>query len=123
MVGALRRGARGVRVPSYDFVSNSRRPSIDDTVLSAPRLVIFEGILALYDPRLRDLFDLNIFVDADADVRLVRRIRRDITERGRDVAGVLRQYAPSVEPALDDLPLCCLRDEETQVRALRQAGD
>ena len=63
----------------------------------APRIVIFEGILALYDAKIRDLLDLKIFVDADADVRLARRLARDVADRGRDVDGVLRQYVRRVD--------------------------
>ena len=58
------------------------------------------GILALYDERLRDRFDMKIFVDADPDVRLARRIRRDMAERGRDLDGVLQQCADLPPPTL-----------------------
>ncbi|KAJ1449093.1 Phosphoribulokinase/uridine kinase [Pelagophyceae sp. CCMP2097] len=102
VLSALRRGDRGVRIPEYDFVANARRPPTCDTVLGEPNIVVFEGILALYDRRLCDLFDVKIFVDADADVRLARRIRRDIAARGRDVDGVLRQYERFVKPSFDD---------------------
>lgn len=102
----LRAGHSSVRIPEYDFVRNARRPETEDRVLaSAPRIVVFEGILALYDPRLRDLFDLKIFVDADADVRLARRICRDIQSRGRDLDGILRQYLRFVKPSFEDFCL------------------
>ncbi|KAJ8601200.1 hypothetical protein CTAYLR_003242 [Chrysophaeum taylorii] len=103
VLNALRRCERGVRIPDYDYAANARRPRVHDRVLDAlPRIVVFEGILALYDHRLRDLFDLKVFVDADADVRLARRIRRDIKSRGRDLDGVLRQYLAFVKPSFDD---------------------
>mmetsp|Transcript_14401 Transcript_14401/g.45400 ORF Transcript_14401/g.45400 Transcript_14401/m.45400 type:complete len:239 (-) Transcript_14401:90-806(-) len=104
VLAALRRGESNVRVPEYDFVANARA-SRDRVIPSAPRIVVFEGILALYDARLRDLFDLKIFVDADADVRLARRIRRDIETRGRDLDSVLRQYMATVKPSFDEFCL------------------
>lgn len=106
VLSSLRHGLGGVRIPDYDFVSNSRRPAKHDRILpSAPRIVIFEGILALYDAQIRDLFDLKIFVDADADIRLARRIRRDIESRGRDLDSVLHQYLASVKPSFDEFCL------------------
>ena len=98
----MKRGDPGVRIPQYDFVKNARCPEKDDIVLGKPRIVIFEGILALYDKRLRDMFDLKVFVDADADIRLARRIKRDISSRGRDVESVLHQYERFVKPAFDE---------------------
>jgi len=97
----LRRGAARVAIPSYDFTTHSRLPCAHDQHVCAPEIVIFEGILALYDERLRDLFDLKIFVDADADVRLARRIRRDMADRGRDLSGILQQYEQFVKPATE----------------------
>jgi len=90
-----------VAVPQYDFCSHSRLSTDHDTLVEAPQVVIFEGILALHDERLRALLDLKIFVDADDDIRLARRIQRDIAERGRDLAGVLMQYEKFVKPAFD----------------------
>ena len=55
-------------------------------------MILFEGIFALYDKEIRDIMDLKIFVDTDADIRLLRRITRDIVERGRDIEGVLKSY-------------------------------
>ena len=97
----LRGGAESVSVPSYDFVTHSRLPSEHDTIVSAPEIVIFEGILALHDEEVRSLFDLKIFVDADADVRLARRIKRDMETRGRDLGGILEQYEKFVKPATE----------------------
>lgn len=90
-----------VAIPQYDFCSHSRLPRSHDQLVVAPQVVIFEGILALHDARLRELFDLKIFVDADDDIRLARRIKRDIDTRGRDLAGVLRQYETFVKPSFD----------------------
>jgi uridine kinase len=106
VLARLRRGEAGVRVPTYDFVANARRPAREDVVVGGvPRIVVFEGILALWDARLRDQFDIKIFVDADPDVRLARRIKRDIACRGRDLDGVLAQYMTFVKPAFDEFIL------------------
>ena len=91
----LRHG-RPVEMPLYDFSEHRRRP---ETERCEPRPVILtEGILLLAEPRIRELLDLKIYVDTDADVRLARRIRRDLEERGRDLDDVLRQYMESVRP-------------------------
>ena len=97
----LRDGAPAVAVPTYDFVTHSRLPKEHDTTILAPEIVIFEGILAMHDEDMRDLFDLKVFVDADADVRLARRIKRDMADRGRDLDGILEQYQRFVKPATE----------------------
>lgn len=97
----LRRGEKDVCVPCYDFVANARMAE-SRLLTDSPSIVVFEGILALYDQRLRDLFDLRIFVDADPDIRLARRIRRDIESRGRDLDSVLTRYLTFVKPSFDD---------------------
>lgn len=87
---------RAVELPVYDFVRHRRTGR---TVRIEPRpVVLVEGILLFAEPAVRELLDFKVFVDTDADVRLVRRIRRDLTERGRDVADVLRQYMTTVRP-------------------------
>lgn len=63
--------------------------------------VVCLGILGLYDPEVRDILDMKVFIDTDADVRLARRIKRDIAERGRDLEGVLTQYERFVKPSFD----------------------
>jgi uridine kinase len=94
-VGALRRG-EAVEVPVYDFVRHRRT---GETQRVEPRQVILvEGILLYVEPELRALFDFKIYVDTDADVRLIRRLQRDIAERGRTVDDVLRQYLTTVRP-------------------------
>jgi uridine kinase len=91
----LRHG-RPVEMPLYDFSEHRRRP---ETERCEPGPVILtEGILLLAEPRIRELLDLKIYVDTDADVRLARRIRRDLEERGRALDDVLRQYMESVRP-------------------------
>ncbi len=90
------KAGRAIDLPVYDFVRHRRT---SETRRVAPRPVILvEGILLFAEPALRDLLDFKVFVDTDADVRLVRRIRRDLSERGRDVGDVLRQYMQTVRP-------------------------
>ncbi|KAJ1565430.1 Uridine-cytidine kinase-like 1, partial [Cladochytrium tenue] len=95
----LKQGIK-VDVPVYDFTTHSRLAKT--TPIYGANVVIFEGIFALYDPQVRSLMDLKLFVDTDADVRLARRLRRDIAERGRDIHGVLQQYRRYVKPAFDE---------------------
>lgn len=92
---ALKRG-RAIELPLYDFVSHRRTTSCRR--IEARPVVLVEGILLFADPEIRELLDFKVFVDTDADVRLVRRIRRDMTERGRAVPDVLRQYMGTVRP-------------------------
>ncbi len=98
LVSQLEQLARGESVdkPVYDFVSHVRRartervPPVD--------VVVVDGILLFVDERLRGLCDVKVFVDADADIRLVRRIQRDISERGRPLEEILDQYVNTVRP-------------------------
>eukprot|EP01087_Luapelamoeba_hula_P009011 TRINITY_DN2295_c0_g1_i1.p1 TRINITY_DN2295_c0_g1~~TRINITY_DN2295_c0_g1_i1.p1 ORF type:complete len:261 (+),score=53.25 TRINITY_DN2295_c0_g1_i1:209-991(+) len=95
-----RKGPKAVEIPVYDFVTHSR---LDETKeIYGADIIILEGILVFYPKELRDLFDMKIFVDADADTRLARRVIRDINHRGRDVMGVLRQYEKFVKPSFDE---------------------
>ncbi|KAJ3141967.1 Uridine-cytidine kinase-like 1 [Physocladia obscura] len=89
-----------VDVPQYSFSTHSRLE--DTTTIYGANIIIFEGIFALYDAKVRDLMDLMLFVDTDSDVRLARRLKRDIAERNRDLHGVLTQYKKYVKPAFDD---------------------
>ena len=82
--------------PVYSFVTHNRT---DDTVFTHPRKVmIVEGILILANPQLRDMFDIKIYVHADPDERLIRRLKRDIAERGRDMEEVLSRYQHTLKP-------------------------
>jgi uridine kinase len=82
--------------PEYDFVAHARRA---DTVRIPPAdVIVVDGILLFTESRVRDLCDVKVFVDADADVRLIRRIRRDMTKRGRPLAEILEQYLSTVQP-------------------------
>ena len=92
---ALRRG-ESILCPVYDFAVHNRS---DETVRIVPqRVIIVEGILIFESRQLRDLMDVKIFVDTDADVRLCRRIKRDVNKRGRTLESVLLQYQQTVKP-------------------------
>ena len=94
-VKSLREG-KDIHQPVYSFLKHNRT---GDTILTHPRKVmIVEGILILTHPELRDLFDIKIFVHADSDERLIRRLKRDITERGRDLDEVLSRYQNTLKP-------------------------
>lgn len=92
---ALRAG-RSVNIPVYDFTQHTRSEEIMHVKPS--RVIIVEGILILQDERLRDLFDIKIFVNADADERILRRIVRDMQERGRALDNIIEQYLTTVKP-------------------------
>ena len=82
--------------PTYDFAAHTRAP---ETQRVEPRgVILVEGILLFVDPRLRDLFDLKIFVDTEADVRFIRRLQRDLDLRGRTIDSVIDQYLTTVRP-------------------------
>ncbi|SHJ41541.1 uridine kinase [Arenibacter nanhaiticus] len=88
-----------IHQPVYSFVKHNRT---EDTILSHPRKVmIVEGILIMTQPEIRELFDIKIFVHADSDERLIRRLKRDINERGRDLEEVLNRYQHTLKPMHD----------------------
>lgn len=88
-----------IEQPIYSFVKHNRTK---DFVITHPRKVmIVEGILILANPQLRDLFDIKVFVHADSDERLIRRLKRDIAERGRDMVEVLGRYQNTLKPMHD----------------------
>ena len=90
------RAGEAIRCPVYDYTIHNRS---DKTVLVKPSpVVIVEGILILQDPRLCELLDIKIFVDTDADVRILRRIVRDVRDRGRSLESVVDQYLTTVKP-------------------------
>ena len=86
-----------VQVPVYDFTTYERLP--DRETVEPARIVVVEGILVLYEPELRERFDLRVFVDTDDDVRFIRRLERDVSERERSVASVIEQYLATVRPS------------------------
>ncbi len=90
------RDGKAVEVPIYDFSTDKRTSR---TFRIEPRRVILvEGILIFVEPALRDLFDIKIFVDTNSDIRFIRRLERDITERGRTTESVIKQYETTVRP-------------------------
>ncbi len=90
------KAGRAIDLPVYDFNIYSRK---HETRRIEPRsIILVEGILIFYEKILRKLFDVKIFVDADPDIRLIRRLTRDITERGRSVDSVISQYQATVRP-------------------------
>ncbi|EDK99696.1 mCG132213, partial [Mus musculus] len=91
-----------VEVPTYDFVTHSRLP--ETTVVYPADVVLFEGILVFYTREIRDMFHLRLFVDTDSDVRLSRRVLRDV-QRGRDLEQILTQYTAFVKPAFEEFCL------------------
>ena len=92
----LLRQGQAIECPVYDFSQHNR--SNKTTTIEPKRVIIVEGILIFEDDALRDLMDIRIFVDTDADVRLGRRILRDVEERGRTLQSVLDQYQTTVKP-------------------------
>lgn len=86
----------GIEMPVYDFVNHTRADST--THLRPSPVIVLDGIFSLYEEKIRDLMRLKIFVDADADVRFIRRLSRDTAERGRTVQSVIDQYLDYVRP-------------------------
>ena len=90
------RNGQEILCPVYDFTVHNRS---DKTILIKPeRVIIVEGILIFENKDLRDLMDIKIFVDADADIRICRRIKRDVNKRGRSLESVIKQYQETVKP-------------------------
>uniref|UniRef100_A0A3Q3FPZ9 Uridine-cytidine kinase n=1 Tax=Labrus bergylta TaxID=56723 RepID=A0A3Q3FPZ9_9LABR len=101
LVTVLRKLKKGksIKVPVYDFTSHCRRKEWK-TVYGA-NVVIFEGILAFANKELLKLLDMKVFVDTDSDIRLIRRLKRDISQRGRNISGIIKQYNKFVKPAFE----------------------
>jgi uridine kinase len=90
------RNQQTIHLPDYDFKTHSRT---NKTIQINPQpIILIEGILILAEPELRNLFDLKIYVDTDADIRFIRRLKRDIEERGRTTESVINQYLETVRP-------------------------
>jgi len=87
---------QAIRKPRYDFATHSRQAE-SDPVYPMP-LIILEGLFTLWDPKCRSLMDLKVYVESDADIRFIRRLRRDTLERGRTVESVVVQYLTTVRP-------------------------
>ena len=99
-VRSLKRG-QAAELPVYDFAHHRRTAAVER--LEPRPLVVVEGILTLAIPELRDLFELKIYIDTDADLRLLRRLERDLEERGRSVDEVITQYLETVRPMHQEL--------------------
>lgn len=98
-LNALKQG-KSISAPRYDFVTHRR---FDDEVQVSPLpVIIVEGIMVLHDDRLRELYDFSCFIECDEELRLLRRIKRDIRERGRTKEGVIEQFKGQVAPAHDE---------------------
>ena len=90
------RDGRPIEVPVYDFSHHSR--TTKTYIVQARGVILVEGILIFAEPTLRELFDVKIYVDTDSDLRFIRRLQRDITERGRTTEAVIKQYLNTVRP-------------------------
>lgn len=87
---------QGIQVPKYDFSTSSRTNEYD--TLGPCKIVLFEGIFALYDLEIRNMLDIKCFLHVDSDIRFTRRLHRDVKERGRSLESVIAQYYDSVRP-------------------------
>jgi uridine kinase len=98
LVAQLGRLAAGeaIEKPIYDFLTHTRRA--ETATVQPAEVIVVDGILLFADERVRDLCDVKVFVDADSDIRLIRRIRRDMTKRGRPLDEILDQYVTTVQP-------------------------
>jgi len=85
-----------VEMPQYDFVHHRRME--ESIKISPKKLIIFDGIMIFFDKRIRDLIDLKLYVDTPDDIRFIRRLKRDTTDRGRTVESVIKQYIEVVRP-------------------------
>lgn len=85
-----------INKPTYDFVSHNRAKEIE--IVKPKKVIILEGILVLDDKKIRDLADIKIFVESDDDLRFIRRLKRDMVERGRSLDNIIQQYLTTVKP-------------------------
>lgn len=91
----LKKG-KSINIPTYDFVNHRRAEKV--IYIEPKPIIIFEGIMVFFDKKIRDLIDLKIYVDTPADIRFIRRMERDIVERGRTMESVIQQYLEVVRP-------------------------
>jgi len=85
-----------INIPIYDYVNHTRSEEVIKE--QGHKIIVLEGILALFDPKLREMMDMKIFVQTDADIRFTRRLKRDIKKRGRSLESVIEQYYTTVRP-------------------------
>lgn len=93
---ALLKVGKSVQVPLYDYKACTRLPQTE--TVGPCKVVLVEGIFTLWDAEIRDLFDAKFFLHVDADIRFIRRLHRDVRERGRTLDGIIRQYYDTVRP-------------------------
>jgi uridine kinase len=94
-LGVVQNGG-SINVPSYDFTVSRRKSTFES--MGTCDAVLLEGIFALWDEEIREKLDLKVFLHVDADIRIIRRIHRDISERGRSIESIIRQYYDTVRP-------------------------
>jgi len=92
---ALKEG-KSIEMPTYDFVHHRRAE--ETTVVNPSRVILVEGIMVFFEKEIRDMMDLKIYVDTPDDIRFIRRLERDVTDRGRTMASVIKQYLEVVRP-------------------------
>lgn len=90
------KAGRSVMCPVYDYTVHNRSDQFIE--IMPAKVILVEGILVLYDERVRNLLDIKVYVEADADERILRRVLRDVEERGRDLRGIISQYLTTVKP-------------------------
>jgi uridine kinase len=90
------KAGQAIEVPTYDFTTHTRTK--ESVHIDPKPIILVEGILIFYEPKMRALFDIKLFVDTDADIRFIRRLQRDIAERGRTTESVIQQYERTVRP-------------------------
>lgn len=90
------KSGKSIECPVYDYTVHNRSDKVE--VIRPTRIILIEGILTLVDEELRNMMDIKVFVEADADERILRRVVRDVKERGRDVEDIARQYLATVKP-------------------------
>lgn len=90
------KNGESIECPVYDYTVHNRSDKVE--VIRPTRIILIEGILTLVDEELRNMMDIKVFVEADADERILRRVVRDVKERGRDVEDIARQYLTTVKP-------------------------
>lgn len=115
------RSGRVVEIPVYDFATHTRKPEV--TVVQPKEIVILDGILLLHFKQVSDLIDLAVFIDIPEAVRLERRTKRDVLERGRDAADVHRQFYETVAPMHDKFVQPSIRHADRVVTVDEQLED
>jgi len=95
-IGALLEG-KTVDIPIYDYTTHTRRKD-NFMRVSGHKIIVLEGIMVLFDPELRDMMDIKLFIHTEPDIRFIRRLKRDIRERGRSMDSVFEQYLETVRP-------------------------